>query len=92
MENKDGIHKKQTGFWIVVKRYSANTVFPVWPMCSRQDFFDSAENGSAWTHTAHILPLVRCRRSVQSNMDRSLSNNNQIGRLNKEIKMYTKVL
>ncbi len=37
--------------------------FSVWPMCSRWDFyFDGAENGSAWPHNAHILPLVYCRR------------------------------
>ncbi len=56
-------------------------------MCSWQDFFfDDAENGSAWAHSAHILSFVRCRRSILSNMDRSLSNN-QIELLNKLIKM-----
>ncbi len=59
-------------------------------MRSKRDFyFDGTESGSAWAHSAHILPLVRCRRSVLSNTDRSLSNN-QIERLNKGIKMYTK--
>ncbi len=53
-------------------------------MRSRRDFyFDGTENGSSWAHSAHILPLV------VSNTDRSLSNN-QIERLNKGIKMYTK--
>ncbi len=51
--------------------------FSVWPMCSRRDFyFDD------------ILPLVPCHRSVLSNTDRSLFNN-QIELLNKGIKIYT---
>ncbi len=60
-------------------------------MCSSWDFyFDGAENGSAWAHSAHILPLVRCRRlTVLYNIDRSLYNN-EIELLNKQIKMYAK--
>ncbi len=73
------IHRqcRSIGRYLLFIKYRHQPIsFSVWPMCSWQDFyFDDAENGSAWAHSAHILSLVRCRCSILSNMDRSLSNN-----------------
>ena len=58
-------------------------------MCSKRDFyFEGTENGSARAHSAHILPLVRCRHSVLPNTDRGLSNN----QIENELKGIQKVL